>query len=894
MTAAHCGNQGTVYAEIGRYDQLTTTQYDRIQVETELPHPNYVDGISIRYDQLLMKLSSASTIGTIVQLNFDPNVPVDGQEVTVMGWGLTDPDESSTSPILLEAQLQIVSNEECAASMDPYSNYEELVYDDMVCAYGAGADSCQGDSGGPMIMETSTGDLQVGVVSWGFGCAGDSPGVYSRPSYDPAWLIATVCQYSNDPPDYFNCGSNTYTPAPVPAPTPSPTSSPWDGGYLDATIEIFMDGYPRDIGWQLEYIGDPGDPREVVALRSPGVYTTPYDSVQEAVTLKDGAVYSFFIIDTSSNGLCCTYGTGSYRLTIGDRVVITGNGEFDYGKDHTFLASAEDFPAPTPVTAGDFFLELEIVFDANPEEVGWILRTEDSNSDSLNGPVIAYMPSGSYTSALAYQQITETIFIPSPGNYAFLFLDDSGDGICCDYGAGSFTLYLGPDEDQKVVAQSVNEPSTRQIFTFTIVLTSGGTAAPSASLNPGSEPAGSPVTAGETTTVYISIQPDSKPGDIGWRIEGQDGRIMASKSAESYTSSNYIREQLELEASDYYTLVMTDVSGDGLCCDYGQGYFLLQTSNGIAAFGREYGSSQSVVFAATGDFPVSLKLQMDDSPTETSWFFERLDLEVTASIALAPFGYYNTTTTTVEQSFLVPDGGFYRLTILDSNDNGICCDAGQGSISLTAGNDQKVVASVAGEFTSSTAFHFLASNDLPTISNPRTLTLSLDFDQYPFEVSWLLLQGDDDSEVSSEARATQNTKQQIVAFGPRESSSYSQAYASKTWDETIEVEAIPDGVTRSFTFVMLDSSGDGLCCDWGNGKYTLYDGSSSTVESKIVLSGKAQGTAREAQSFTLTASSFGGASMGGGSSGGSSDAVTLSAWLSASATMVVLVTAAIL
>ena len=70
------------------------------------------------------------------------------------------------------------------------------------------------------------------------------------------------------------------------------------------------------------------------------------------------------------------------------------------------------------------------------------------------------------------------------------------------------------------MAQSVNEPTTRQIFTFTIVLTSGGTAAPSASLNPGSELAGLPVTAGESTTVYISIQLDSKPGNIGWRIEG--------------------------------------------------------------------------------------------------------------------------------------------------------------------------------------------------------------------------------------------------------------------------------------------------------------------------------------------------------------------------------------
>ena len=87
----------------------------------------------------------------------------------------------------MEVDVNVITNEECDKSDGEFGSYEGQITSNMLCAReeGGGEDSCQGDSGGPLVIKgaNASEDVQVGVVSWGIGCASkDYRGVYARVS----------------------------------------------------------------------------------------------------------------------------------------------------------------------------------------------------------------------------------------------------------------------------------------------------------------------------------------------------------------------------------------------------------------------------------------------------------------------------------------------------------------------------------------------------------------------------------------------------------------------------------------------------------------------------------------------------------------------------------------
>ncbi len=191
LSAAHC--QGGDYdIALGRHDVSEGGQV--IQIARELPHKKYNDATTDN-DFMLVFLKDPAELKKgevgLVKLNNDASLPAEGDDVTVMGWGVTNTNTGSLSDVLMEVDVSVITNDECDASSDGSDSYKGQITENMLCAMDKGEDSCQGDSGGPLVL----GDTLVGVVSWGIGCADPKfPGVYARVSKAYDWIACEVCK----------------------------------------------------------------------------------------------------------------------------------------------------------------------------------------------------------------------------------------------------------------------------------------------------------------------------------------------------------------------------------------------------------------------------------------------------------------------------------------------------------------------------------------------------------------------------------------------------------------------------------------------------------------------------------------------------------------------------
>jgi len=181
------------------------------------------------HDVLVFKILGMSS-ETPVKLNRRNKIPNNwGRKaaLTVMGWGSLDVRGHTFANVLKEVQLGYIGNKECA------SRGISSVTDKMMCALDIDddeikEDSCYGDSGGALIRkrQTETGDLQVGIVSFGAKECGVFPGVYTRISSVYAWIKKRVCELSDKPPDDFECNQQNTFVLPTPLSTtntPAPT-----------------------------------------------------------------------------------------------------------------------------------------------------------------------------------------------------------------------------------------------------------------------------------------------------------------------------------------------------------------------------------------------------------------------------------------------------------------------------------------------------------------------------------------------------------------------------------------------------------------------------------------------------------------------------------------------
>ncbi|XP_064101024.1 serine proteinase stubble-like [Macrobrachium nipponense] len=201
LTAAHCAagaSPSNLYVVIGEHNWATTSETNvaqKIKALFMIVHPQY-NSATLDNDMGLIKLAYAVTFpadNKIAPVCLpDPGNDYANVNATVTGWGTTT--SGGTQPQeLYEVVVPTMTNTKCQQSYGTNS-----ITANMICAGvdAGGKDSCQGDSGGPLVTEVNavqTFMVQIGVVSWGNGCAlPNYPGVYARVNNYLDWISANI------------------------------------------------------------------------------------------------------------------------------------------------------------------------------------------------------------------------------------------------------------------------------------------------------------------------------------------------------------------------------------------------------------------------------------------------------------------------------------------------------------------------------------------------------------------------------------------------------------------------------------------------------------------------------------------------------------------------------
>lgn len=199
LTAAHCtfAEDGSAFTAaelqvlVGQR-VLRSSEGKRLAVDQIVRHPSF-EAITYSHDLALLHLHEATAmpVVTLAAATSDDS-RLGGRQALVVGWGMTQ--DGVGADTLQRAQVPLVAT---AACRQRYADYGLTLAPTMICAgyETGGIDACTGDSGGPLLLWDNRQQrwLQIGIISWGSGCAeAGIYGVYTQVSSFTEWIKTTI------------------------------------------------------------------------------------------------------------------------------------------------------------------------------------------------------------------------------------------------------------------------------------------------------------------------------------------------------------------------------------------------------------------------------------------------------------------------------------------------------------------------------------------------------------------------------------------------------------------------------------------------------------------------------------------------------------------------------
>lgn len=312
-----------------------------------------------------------------------------------------------------------------------------------------------------------------------------------------------------------------------------------DDCYNEVELSITFDNYPQETSWELKDANGTVIDSQQYSTSNPDGSTV----TKTFNNLADGN-YTFTIKDSYGDGMCCSYGNGSYSLKSGSNTIKTG-GEYGSAESTSFCigGTAVDTEAPSAPTSLTYSnvttTTADLSWNASTDNVGvteYQIFQGASNLGTVNGTeanITGMSPATSYTFSI--KAVDEAGNVSSASNnVTFTTLSDTTNPNCYD-------------------------------------------------------------------NVSLSITLDRYPRETSWTLKNSTGTTVASKSAGSYTSANTtVTESFSGLSAGDYTFTISDSYGDGICCSYGNGSYTLKSGAVTIKTGSDFGSSESTEFCANG------------------------------------------------------------------------------------------------------------------------------------------------------------------------------------------------------------------------------------------------------------------------------------------------------
>ncbi|KAJ1462098.1 hypothetical protein M885DRAFT_456708 [Pelagophyceae sp. CCMP2097] len=392
----------------------------------------------------------------------------------------------------------------------------------------------------------------------------------------------------------------TISPVPTSVPTTlSPTASPAPTaqcGPCDKTLtfKLKTDAYPGDTSWKLVHTPVPDSPCSAIEDVSvpPGTYTErdfAYEQVVSAAVCA-GESYTFTIDDSYGDGVCCSQGPGSYEIDL-DGVFIARGDQFKYKQTHPFTTPSRPTAAPTTATP-------TVSPTLKPTPTPTLSPTPQPTRPPTAKPTAkpTNKPTNKPTPRPTALPTARPTLKPTPGPTAKPTAKPTPLP----------TFVPTPVPTPSPTPAPSPTPTATPTPSPTPSPTAGPTPAPTLKRTLAPTPTPTPlleVCGHCTKVVTLALTTDKYPGETSWRLSqaAPASPCPVDVTSGPYEAQNTLFTQTlsaKICPEEEYTFTIFDSWGDGLCCQYGQGGYVVQLDGATVASGGQFTTQEATNFNA--------------------------------------------------------------------------------------------------------------------------------------------------------------------------------------------------------------------------------------------------------------------------------------------------------